>query len=90
MAIGVLLDDEMHSFMHDLESFFWVLFWICIHYDGPNKGRVVPQFEEWNYMSTEQHAKVKKGEVVYERDFFKDAEAMFTPHYQPLIPYVNR
>ena len=31
MAIGVLLG-EKHSFMHDLESFFWVLFWICIHY----------------------------------------------------------
>ncbi|KAI1418951.1 hypothetical protein F5Y12DRAFT_789471 [Xylaria sp. FL1777] len=30
MAIG-LLDDEQHSYMHDLESFFWVLFWICLH-----------------------------------------------------------
>ncbi|KMU75272.1 hypothetical protein CISG_04691 [Coccidioides immitis RMSCC 3703] len=28
MAIGVLYG-EKHSFMHDLESFFWVLFWIC-------------------------------------------------------------
>ena len=35
MAIGVLYDDEQHSFMHDPESFFWVLFWICIHYNGP-------------------------------------------------------
>ena len=40
MAIGVLLG-ERHSFMHepadlDLESFFWVLFWICVHYDGPD------------------------------------------------------
>ena len=26
MAIGVLLDDEQDSFMHDLELFFWVLF----------------------------------------------------------------
>lgn len=26
MAIGVLLDDEPHSFMHDAKSFFWVLF----------------------------------------------------------------
>ncbi|MCJ1359879.1 MAG: hypothetical protein MMC33_009882 [Icmadophila ericetorum] len=34
MAIGVLYG-ERHSFMHDLESFFWVLFWICIHYSGP-------------------------------------------------------
>jgi len=34
MAIRALLS-EQHLFMHDLESFFWVLFWICIHYDGP-------------------------------------------------------
>ena len=39
MAIGALLG-EPHSFMHDLESFFWMLFWICIHYDGlSEKGR---------------------------------------------------
>ncbi|KAK0737995.1 hypothetical protein B0T18DRAFT_296162, partial [Schizothecium vesticola] len=36
MAIGALLG-EQHSFMHDLESFFWVLFWICIHRNGPGK-----------------------------------------------------
>ncbi|KAI1501903.1 hypothetical protein F5X99DRAFT_418185 [Biscogniauxia marginata] len=41
MAIDALLG-EQHSFVHDLETFFWVLFWICIHYDGPRKGRVVP------------------------------------------------
>jgi len=35
MAIGALLG-EQHSFMHDLESFFWVILWICIHYDGPD------------------------------------------------------
>jgi hypothetical protein len=29
MAIGVLLDDEQHSFMHDLESFFWLLLSRC-------------------------------------------------------------
>ncbi|KAF2844618.1 hypothetical protein T440DRAFT_523364 [Plenodomus tracheiphilus IPT5] len=90
MAIGVLLDDELHSFMHDLESFFWVLFWICIHYDGPNKGRVTPQFEKWNYIDTEELAKIKKGEVGDERDFLKAAEENFTPYYQPLIPCVNR
>lgn len=44
MAIGVLLG-EQHSFMHDLESFFWVLFWICIHYDRPGRERVVPRFK---------------------------------------------
>lgn len=35
MAIGALLG-EPHSFIHDLESFFWLLFWICIHYEGRN------------------------------------------------------
>ncbi|KAH7115371.1 hypothetical protein B0J13DRAFT_209325 [Dactylonectria estremocensis] len=38
MAIGVLLG-EQHSFMHDLESFFWVLFWICIHYTRGKIGK---------------------------------------------------
>ena len=52
MAIGALLG-EPHSFMHDLESFFWVLFWICIHYDGLDekgkvKRRIIPQYEKWN------------------------------------------
>jgi hypothetical protein len=40
MAIGALLS-EQHSFMRDRESFFWVLFWICIHCDGPSEGKVV-------------------------------------------------
>ncbi len=34
MAIRALLS-EQHLFIHDLKSFFWVLFWICIYYDGP-------------------------------------------------------
>lgn len=64
MAIGALLD-EQHSFMHDLESFFWVLFWICIHSTGPNGiGRVVPEFESWNYMATGALATMKVGTKV--------------------------
>ena len=90
MAIGVLLDDEKHSFMHDLESFFWVLFWICIHYDGPNKARVVPRFEKWNYIDTEDLVLTQQGTVVTESFFLRTAEKTFTPYFQPLIPYVNR
>ncbi|EJT78554.1 hypothetical protein GGTG_03654 [Gaeumannomyces tritici R3-111a-1] len=52
MASGALLG-EQHSFMHDLESFFWVLFWICIHYDNHGNGRVVEPFDGWNYLDTE-------------------------------------
>ncbi|KAK7414966.1 hypothetical protein QQZ08_012468 [Neonectria magnoliae] len=89
MAIGVLLG-EQHSFMHDLESFFWVLFWICIHYNRPDEGRVVPRFDKWNYVDMEELAMSKKGVVDDEGDFLKIAEAYFTSYYRPFIPWVNR
>tara|TARA_R110002003_G_scaffold1288_1_gene22859 strand:+ start:906 stop:1259 length:354 start_codon:yes stop_codon:yes gene_type:complete len=76
--------------MRDLESFFWVLFWICIHYDGPQKTRIVPRFDKWNYLDSEELAGAKKSVVDDERDFLKTAQTNFTPYYQPLLPYVNR
>lgn len=90
MAIGVLLDEEKHSFMHDLESFFWVLFWICIHYDGPAKDVRATEFEKWNYVNMEELAELKSGLVSRERHFLNRITKAFTPYYQPLIPYVNR
>ncbi|KAL5583899.1 hypothetical protein FOVSG1_015250 [Fusarium oxysporum f. sp. vasinfectum] len=89
MAIGVLLG-ERHSFMHDLESFFWVLFWICIHYNGPGKGRVVPRFDKWNFVETEELAISKKGVIDDEGDFLMILEANCTLYYHPIIPWVNR
>ncbi|PVH91134.1 hypothetical protein DM02DRAFT_664311 [Periconia macrospinosa] len=89
MAIGVLHDDEPHSFMHDLESFFWVLFWICIHYNG-SQGRVVQEFDKWNYANTEELAKLKLGTVSDDEIFRKTTLEHFTDYYQPLIPYINR
>jgi hypothetical protein len=57
--------------MHDLESFFWVLFWICIRCDGAGEGKVVAQFDRWNYADTEELARLKKGEISDEGDFIK-------------------
>ncbi|KAH7114560.1 hypothetical protein B0J13DRAFT_656314 [Dactylonectria estremocensis] len=90
MAIGALLGNEQHSFMHDLESFFWVLFWICIHCNEPDEGRVVPRFEKWNYVGTEELAELKKGQVSHEGDFIRTAEENFTSYYRPLTLWVNR
>ena len=90
MAIGVLLDDEQHSFMHDLESFFWVLFWVCIHYDGPGKDIGSTDFECWNYETSGKLAELKKGLISDERDFLNTIEAGFTTYYKPLAPCVNR
>ncbi len=89
MAIGVLYSEE-HSFMHDLESFFWVLFWICIHYNGPGEDIGSTEFERWYYESNDTLAALKKGRISDERDYMKGAERTFTPYYQPLIPWVNR
>ena len=80
MAIGLLLG-EKHSFMHDLESFFWVLLCICIHQNGPDSSRVVEQFESWNYMNIGGLATLKKGTINHE---------YFTAFYTPLVPGVNR
>ena len=90
MAIGAL-QGEQHSFMHDLESFFWVLFWICIHYDGPHLSRNVPRFERWNYVEdSEELAGMKLGVVAKEAIFMKTVTDNFTPYYKPLIPLLNK
>ncbi|ELR04271.1 hypothetical protein GMDG_06671 [Pseudogymnoascus destructans 20631-21] len=90
MAIGVLLG-EKHSFMHDLESFFWVLLWICIHYNGPaEKPTVVHRFDKWNFSETEELAESKKGAVVHEGDFKRMIEENIRPYYKSLQPWLNR
>ncbi|OTA03380.1 hypothetical protein A9Z42_0038400 [Trichoderma parareesei] len=90
MAIGVLLGDQ-HSFMHDLESFFWVLYWICVHYSGPGSSLGATRFyEEWNYMSDSKLAMRKAGLVTGDRVFLQMMESHVTPYYRPLVPWVNR
>lgn len=89
MAIGVLLG-EKHSFRHDLESFFWVLFWICVHYDGSGKDIGPTEFECWNYENTTKLAELKSGLVGREGHFLNRIAEAFTPYYQPLKPWVNR
>lgn len=89
MAIGALLG-EQHSFMHDLESFFWVMFWICIHYDGPGQDAGPTEFESWNYESDTKLVGSKKGMISDEDDFLRNSEEIFTSYYRPLIPWVNR
>ncbi|KAJ3569608.1 hypothetical protein NPX13_g6027 [Xylaria arbuscula] len=89
MAIGILIGED-HIFMDDLESFFWVLFWICIHYNGYGQGRVVSEFNEWNDAGTEKLASLKKGVTSDEGDFVRIAERNFALYYRPLIPWVNK
>jgi len=76
--------------MHDLESFFCVLFWICIHYNGPNEPPIYESgFEQWNSMTTEDLAKMKSGTIVEEATFLKTMLTYATPYFQPLIPWLE-
>ncbi|KAI1418834.1 hypothetical protein F5Y12DRAFT_721593 [Xylaria sp. FL1777] len=89
MAIGVLMGED-HTFMDDLESFFWVLFWLCIHYNRDGHGRVVSEFNEWNDAGTAKLATLKKGVIDEEGNFLNIAERNFASYYRPLIPWVNK
>lgn len=53
MAIGALYSEE-HNYMHDLESFFRVLFWLCLHWNGPGCKRSKTEYELWNYKDTKR------------------------------------
>nr|ODN94898.1 hypothetical protein L204_04238 [Cryptococcus depauperatus CBS 7855] len=88
MAIGAHLGDE-HSFMHDLESFFWVLFWICTHYDGPGKAVSAAEYDEWKCKDDDMLADLKFATIGDERMFLDTTRAQFTPFYKPLIPLMN-
>lgn len=88
MAIGALYGEE-HSFMHDLESFFWVLFWVCIHCTSSGSQRRPSKFQAWNFETTENLAKIKAGSVLEEDKFSKEVEENVTKHCKPLIPCIE-
>jgi serine/threonine protein kinase len=95
MSIGLLLQDDgqrgPHSFMDDLESVFWVFFWICVHYTGPNaKPKSRSNYEDWNFRAPDKLANDKAGEITNEADFLRRAHVNFTDFYRPLIPCINK
>ncbi|KAI1164025.1 hypothetical protein F5B18DRAFT_661377 [Nemania serpens] len=88
MSIGVLLN-EGHTFMDDLESFFWVLFWTCVHYDRHGRGQET-DFTEWNKVDRKTLVGLKKAVIDDERDFINIADEYFTLYYKPLITWVDK
>ncbi|KAM3433167.1 hypothetical protein NHJ13734_006568 [Beauveria thailandica] len=89
MAIGALLG-EQHSFMHDLESLFWVIFWVCVHYERPGQGRVVSRFDKWNYMDLTDLATYKAGIISGEDMFLRSVDKNFSIYHLPIIPWINK
>lgn len=52
-----------YSFIHNLKSVFWVLFWISVYFNGSNESKAVLWFEKWNYVDMEELASDKKGVI---------------------------
>ncbi|KAI0197040.1 hypothetical protein EV127DRAFT_488422, partial [Xylaria flabelliformis] len=84
MAIGAL-QGQLHSFMDDLESFFWVLLWICINYQAGGKTVKFNPLDTWNYMADLDLIHAKLGVI----NKAAKTEGYFTLYYQPLIRWVN-
>jgi hypothetical protein len=87
MAIGALYGED-HNFMHDLESFFWVLFWLCIHSTGSGENRRT-EFDSWNFKNMEELAREKAGLVIEEDKFSKKVDENFTAYCKLLIPCIQ-
>ncbi|KAG6238244.1 hypothetical protein E4U24_007203 [Claviceps purpurea] len=89
MAIGVIRGEE-HTFLHDLESFFWVLLWICIHYGkSGNDPQILPNYDRWNYLDDSDLRRIKKDILTTHQDFETVAKD-FMPYYQPLKRWINQ
>lgn len=91
MANGAL-EGKQHWFMHDLESFFWVLFWIRIHHGGMGEDLshdLRDLYKWWHYESASWVANVKLGLVALEERFTRKVNEQIGPRHASLAPALN-
>ena len=65
-----------------------MLFWICIHYDSRNKmgevkRRIIRQYKNWNFLSTERLTRGKAGQI--SNRLFRTVDIYFTDYCKPLV-----
>ncbi|KAF2453033.1 hypothetical protein BDY21DRAFT_145487 [Lineolata rhizophorae] len=89
MAIGGLMN-QPHTFMHDIESFFWVLVWISVCYDGQQKGARRAEVEKWDDYSVDLLAEIKYELISNRSRFLSWAFDNVAPYYRPLLPWIER
>jgi serine/threonine protein kinase len=90
MAIQLLVGAP-HNYLHDLESFFWVLFWMAVHHNGP--GQQLSQHDTYTRWATEPASKVamiKAGLVSDDAIYANDLKRDCTAYCEPLIPVLHK
>lgn len=88
-AINILRRESRNTFAHDLESFFWVLFWICVQYDKGGERHGVLKFRHWYDLDHLSLAEEKEKIIKNGRAFKSTAEDKFTEYYKPMIPVME-
>ncbi|KDR76379.1 hypothetical protein GALMADRAFT_140084 [Galerina marginata CBS 339.88] len=98
MAIDMLLGGKKHEPRHDLESFFYVLLWICWNYAGPkNTGRrnfdiMATGVRDWIYSDdfeetgTAKFEKMTASGAAFKRGSLK----LFAPYFEDLKVCVTK
>jgi serine/threonine protein kinase len=74
IAIGILDRTERHTYRHDLESFFYVLLWICIKYDSAGN-RAKPGSAILEMWSSSPASAVKLHQISLGFDYILDSLA---------------
>lgn len=87
MAIGAL-GAESHTYRHDLESFFYVFLWLCIHYHPDGTGQMISPtpavLKSWSKLSFQDAAAKKRGDM--DPGGFEILVEYFTKTAQELVP----
>ncbi|KAH7111280.1 hypothetical protein B0J11DRAFT_419954, partial [Dendryphion nanum] len=73
----------------DRSRSFWVSFWVCIQWNGPDRSRSKTKYDSGNFEPTQNLAEIKKGKVDEEDKFKEEVEREFTAQCKPLIPCVH-
>ena len=88
MGIGPLFGEE-HKAKDDLESFFWSLFWLGVHWNGPGQGTKNKDYDLWNNKNTKELGQIKLGLITEEGNFDNEVKQSFTAFSQPLVPCIQ-
>jgi hypothetical protein len=94
MSINVLQGKAQHEPSDDLESFFYVLIWMCIHYAGPGQWREGYKHNKaylnWIKGQSLDDIADHKRSAIINHDTFKDRiSSQFSPYFRDLVPCIN-
>ena len=76
MARQLLRGEVEHRYEHDIESFIWVLVWVCVRYnEGQLRSDRSRQLDEWAKADMRQCRQMKDSFVIRDRDKAKPSSS---------------